>query len=254
MKQYTFLTESKKKLVERLSRYTPEEISRIRKKLISLDKKNGGWYSPSEYGKKTIKGQINRIRNFSINPKPTVEFKDCPLYSSDMDAGIVNNNGKIEFRIRSHLPKSTKSFEFPPVGGYDDPKLNEKDKQQFEKSLKYFNNKDREGSMQLSIADVYGHEADELSCGVKNWIKWNKKHPDRELNLQDYFHLVGDATKNNIGGRHHQGVLKREAKRRKLLSTLYGDDSMFTVMRSPEEYAMNSKPINVSDYNNLFWD
>lgn len=231
MKQYTFLTESKKKLLKRLSKYTPNEIKKIRDRMISLGKNNGGWYSPEEYGHRMIKGQIERTKK--LDPKVKfVPIKD--IFDASTEALLSGSILRIPNHRSTILSRPFNKKQF-------------KTKKEYKKALRdYYRsviswNKNPKSSRALTIADTISHEIDELSS-AKKYAKKYGVFPTEIQSISDKIRHL-----NNYAGNHNPEVLKREAKRKHLLNTLYGRDSYISPPRTHTEYRLN-KPLSKRDF------
>ncbi len=228
MKHYSFLTESKKKLLKRLSRYTPEQIARIREKMLALGKENGGWYSAEEYARRMGLGQLKRARKID----PQIKFEPIKdIFEAETEAGshILRIPSK-KSQILS-IPFSREHF---------------KNKKEYKKAVRdYYRsvkkwNENPYPAHALTRADTVSHEVDELALAYKYARKYGV-NPTDIIDIQKRIYRT-----NNFAGNHNPEVLRREAYRHHLLNTLYGRGSYISPPRSHTEYRLN-RPLSRED-------
>ncbi len=224
MRQYSAISESKSHLMKIRQRYTPQEWERIRKKMLSLGKKNGGWYSPEEYGRRMIKGQVKRARNLNPNIK-------LQKVNNVFDAQAVLSSEPVVLGLPGRKSKITPPF----------TRENFKTAKEYKKAVRDWYRtfpsfkRNYSGLHALTSADVAAHEVDELSSAYKHAVKYGV-FPTEIGDVMTRIH----KDVNGFAGLHNPGVLKREAKRSRLLHTLYGRGSYVKVPRTQREYTLNN--------------
>lgn len=265
--QYYFkqqLQESKKKLIRKLDKYTPEQRAKIRDKMLALGKENGGWYDADEYGARMHSGQLRRaakmIRRAGMDPTKTISKSSMQAVSA---SGIVPSlfpKSKRDDAIMYHVPgvnetpdvaqalptiNLKKSAKGSKTLGQMMQHFKEKSERKAVKQLGALNKKFaskikrykgamRTASNALVNADIAAHEGDELSQVLK--IRSKIKSPiEFTGRVTDHLKRVGKA-----GGSHMPKVLDREVKRAHMLRTMYGD-KFRPIPRSHKQFAVQKK-------------
>lgn len=213
MIQYSFLVESFNALSKRLSRYTPEERKRIVDKLVKLGKKNGGLYSPEEYGERMLNGQWSRLQNIARkNGRKIKKF----VVRNPLESGIVPATHADLLYKSTTDPRKIRNYR-NNIRGIDIAELPSQ----------------VIGSQSsLEKAHIASHEADEYSLMFRN---------AKKLGIApELFDLLNNRHNMTSKGKHHIGVLKRELNRSKKLNSVYGTQFK---QRDADEFSHNDIPV-----------
>lgn len=217
MIQYSFIQESFNKLVKRLSRYNPKERKRITERLIKLGKKNGGLYSPEEYGEKMINGQINRIKKLAKDNNREIVFQNIDSARSNI-----------------MVPTSIRTIKKPSKTGWDKD-VNKEELFTYRNSIR---GKDVASlplkDKSLLAGDITSHEADEYSRLFLNAKRL-------KISPSELGELTNLHNKQSLGS-HNIGVLKRELKRNQKLNSIY--NYKLPIERSNKELSNDSVKLN----------
>jgi hypothetical protein len=246
MQKNPLLNESKRQLLKRLSRYTPEQVKKIRSKMLSLGKKNGGWYNIDEYGKRMINGQKLRAQKLASRYKRNLKFETDSIHSGNGSTILMPDKNDI-IRVSDNPFFDNKTI--TNKIGMERNILNNKNKNALSrKDIRKFTRDTRNASKRLSNADTLAHEVDEYSLSLANSKKLNID-PNvsvfaNGLNQKKPFNAPSHSASTyiqSIRSSHVGGVLEREAKRKNLLSRMYGRDSFNSIPRDKKEYALNKR-------------
>lgn len=228
-----------KTLLKKRKLYSPAEWERIITRLQSVGKKNGGLHSADEYGRRMIKGQKERIKKIAKrNGREVIVYQNPwdPANGSTRIAHISDTTKHIEPDIIDYgsnpiqLDQQIKHLHSELIPNWDTGKL-DNSRRIIKKNLRDY----RKSSVPLSQGEILSHEADEYSLGLANAKKYGLKNPYSGRN-----HLLEPGVQ-SLKSTHHAGVLDREAKRKHLLTTLYGRDSFVSYPRDAEQFAKNKK-------------
>ena len=215
MYQLNPLLESKAKLLRRLSRYTPEEVAKIRERMIQLGKENGGWYNASEYGKRMTRGQAKRLHNTARKYN-----RDISIHADD---SVAKGNAETIFSRSGQYDKIAVNPDAISIPSISKSKKRLTKRKDLRKLLRDPN----EHNLFLTTGDTMAHEADEYSIG--NALK-------QKLGLPKFNGFDDVQSKSSS---HFPGVLRRERKRQHLLSQLYGRDANQLYVREKEQVVKN---------------
>ena len=256
MKQYSFLTESRKKFIKRLLRYTPEEREKIRQALISNGRhglnRNGaymkGMYSADEYGRRAFEGQKTRMRKLA-SKNGIKDFKIKDRRNTDVLSGEMFGDNEISLpaitnpansSISPSLKKDVYNY-FVRMSKRNPTTLTPEQLRQYGKPDSTYFRRVKKSlakpsndnvSVPLTGYTVANHEADEFSSALKLAKKYG-------LSIDDAIEKFRNSQARNIGS-HNPGVLRRERNLYKDLSLMYGRNSFFRMPRSKVEVRANS--------------
>lgn len=213
---------STRQLLKKRKLYTPEQWRSMMDRLQRIGKNANapisGLHSADEYGMRMYNGQLKRAFK-------TAKKHNRKLY---MDDYTYPNNGSTTINwdgedIISVSPYQTAKS---AIRHYN-PKLYSR------KILRSRLKDTRNMSNNLSLGNVLAHEVDEYSIGLNRARKYGIKPGDAEIS--------GLGLKNGQAATssHNPGVLDREAKRYKMLSSLYGRDKFNLWKRDHEQFAKN---------------
>lgn len=183
--------------MKQLSRYSPEERQKIVDRLIALGKDKGGLYSAEEYGKRMIVGQKKRLQKLAIQNGRKIRINDV---NDRLQSGMIPSANIALLRKPNKSPQLIGLYR-DRVRGIDT--VNIPTSNQINPLHSIIN------------GDVAAHEADEYSLLLRN-----SKRLNQPVSLTD--ELTHRYNKTNTG-EHNIGVLNRERKRRKMLSSIYGN-------------------------------
>lgn len=235
--QNPLLEYANKTLLKKRELYTPEQWKSIIQRLHLTD--------PKIYGERVIEGQIKRLKSM---------FPDAEIVLKNVD--IARKSGTVSRylpqRICIKFPNN-QTFKLPILKRSNDTR---KELKHAVKNYSYIvQNPDKEAIRKLSAAEILTHEVDEAAMGVKNFLKWNRKHPDMKFdNFYDYCQFIKYYREKILKldralvGRHNAGVLNREAKRHHLLTTRYGRGSFLMPYRKKAERKFNNMVPTKNDY------
>lgn len=213
---------STRQLLKKKKLYTPEQWRSMMDRLQKIGKNANapisGLHSADEYGMRMYNGQIKRA--FKTAKKHNRKLTLNTNYSEPNNASTL-----IDFYdgdIISISPNQTAQPSLKYIATHQPRKI-----------LRSHLKDTRNMSNNLSLGNVLAHEVDEYSTGLNRARKYGLT--PGKVNISGLALRGGQARTSS----HHPGVLDREAKRYKMLSSLYGRDKFNLYKRDHEQFAKN---------------
>lgn len=232
MKQYSFLDESFRKVIRRLSKLTPENAKKAGENyILNRTKTNNLNDAATVYGRKIHSGIKTKLDKIAKQHKRNLRIID--IDDSAVSGTAVANPLFKKAKDVIAIPSETNEKFSPDMGWIKNRTfgITKRDVKKHNKEiLKQNINKE------LNNALIANHELDEYQ-NILDLAKRNNLDPFQVQNLS-----IDKMRRYHTTGDHVTGVLRKEKDRNHAMAMLFGRDKFHITPRTQKEVAINSRP------------